>query len=129
MARNKNVTRTIQQFKKQNILAVSVERFNYHAGVRQDLLGFIDLIALDHNKGVIGVQVCSHSELNKHNQKFWDNYDNVINWLKTPGTYLEMWGWRKLKRRLESGKIGNSYIWEPEIIEYDLKYFEDETDN
>lgn len=126
MARNKNVHRTIKQLKDQGITAKSVEKYNPYVGIRQDLFGFIDLIALDHNRGVIGIQVCSHGELNAHNEKFWNLRPEVTDWLKTPGTHLEMWGWRKLKRRLKSGKIGNSYIWEAEIIEYDLEYFTNE---
>ena len=123
--RSKNVSRSINLFKKDGIKAVSVEKFNSHVGefgIRQDLLGFIDVLALDHKKGVIGIQVCAHGEINKHIEKLYSEevIYNMIDWLETPGTFLEIHGWRKLKRKLKNGKFGKSYYWKVEIIEYEV---------
>lgn len=53
--------RTIRELKNQGRKCAIVEKWNAYAGplgIRQDLFGIIDVIALDPQRGVVGVQSC-----------------------------------------------------------------------
>ena len=92
--------RTLAELRKLGMTCGMVERFNSHAGkfgIRQDLFGFIDIIALDHSRGVVGVQSCGTS-FSEHKKKLLTEREKEVkDWLSTPGTHLELWGWRKVK--------------------------------
>lgn len=92
-----------------------VERFNAHvgpAGVRQDLFGIIDVIALDPETGVVGIQCCAGSGFSAHKKKICEeNAQATKDWLETPGTSLEIWAWRKVKKV----RGGKAMIWQPRI--------------
>jgi len=115
--------RTLALLKKQGLPAAVVEKWvAYHKkpgqpgppGVRIDLFGIIDIIALDYDRGVVGIQTCSGSGYSAHYQKITvDNRENTEKWLNTPGTALEIWAWRKLKKV----KGGKATKWEPRIVE------------
>jgi len=116
------VQRTIRELKNQGVICGIVERFNPYVGehgIRQDLFGIIDIIALDTSRGVIGVQCCG-SDFAGHIKKLKEEKaQESINWLQTPGTVLELWGWRKIK--LKRG--GKAMRWSPRIREITLKDF------
>ena len=62
-----------------------------------DLFHIIDIIALDKDVGVVGVQSCG-TAFSEHIKKMTVEYDyESIDWLRTKGTTLELWAWRKLK--------------------------------
>jgi hypothetical protein len=91
-----------------------VERFNQYAGphgIRQDLFGCIDIIALDPARGVIGVQSCGQGFADHKPKLLEERSQEVMEWLKTPGTALELWGWRKVK--LNRG--GKAMRWKPRL--------------
>jgi hypothetical protein len=100
-----------------------VEKFNAHVGphgIRQDLFGIIDIIALDPERGVIGIQSCG-SDFAEHWRKLTiERNQETFDWLSTPGAALELWGWRKVK--LKRG--GLAMRWEPRIKEVFLKDLE-----
>jgi hypothetical protein len=77
-----------------------VEHFNPHVGehgIRQDLFGILDVLVLDPS-GVIGIQCCAGSAFKKHWEKLTvERAQDSIDWLSTPGTKLQIWGWRKVK--------------------------------
>jgi len=83
-------------------------------GYRKDLFGFLDMIALDPDEGIIGIQSCGQS-FAAHLKTMVDSEmvtPNVIKWLTSPSKpKLELWGWRKLK--LKRG--GKALRWCPRI--------------
>jgi hypothetical protein len=96
-----------------------VEKFNPFAGphgVRIDGLGFIDIIALDPGRGIIGIQSCG-SAFSTHYKKLTDSdcTENVIEWLRCGGK-VELWSWRKLKLK----RTGKAKRWMPRITEFIL---------
>lgn len=112
--------RTLRYLKEQGRICAIVERYNPHAGmfgIRQDLFGIIDIIALDPSRGVIGVQSCGNS-FREHWVKITEECAQSANdWLSTPGTALELWAWRKVK--LKRG--GKQMVWRPRIEEVTLE--------
>jgi hypothetical protein len=86
-------------------------------GIRVDLFGIIDVLALDPQRGVVGVQSCG-SSFSEHFRKLTEEKcQETINWLSTPGTKLEIWSWRKVK--LQRG--GKAMRWSPRIREITLE--------
>lgn len=66
-------------------------------GVRQDAFGIIDILALDRIKGVRGIQSTGTDFSGHMNAILGEKREASIDWLTTPGTTFELWGWRKLK--------------------------------
>jgi hypothetical protein len=90
-------------------------------GFRKDLFGFIDLIALDPERGIVAIQSCGQS-FKAHLDNMLDGpaTENIIEWLKSPSQpHIELWGWRKVK--LKRG--GKAMIWKPRIREITLDDF------
>lgn len=106
--------RTLAALRKRGLKCGIVERWIAQAkphGKRLDLFGIIDILALDPVCGVIGIQSCG-SAFSEHWKKLTiDNAQDTFDWLSTPGTSLELWGWRKLK--LKRG--GKAVRWSPRI--------------
>jgi hypothetical protein len=107
--------RTIRELKNMGRRCGIVERFNAHVGphgIRQDLFGIIDVIALDPESGVVGIQCCAGSGFSAHMKKLCEeNAQATKDWLDTPGTGLEIWAWRKVKKV----RGGKAMIWQPRI--------------
>ena len=114
--------RTIRELRNQGRKCAIVERYNAFVGphgVRQDLFGIIDVIALDPERGVVGVQSCGQ-DFSAHERKFLEERaEECFDWLRTPGTALELWGWRKVK--LKRG--GKAVRWQPRIRVFQLQDF------
>ena len=89
-------------------------------GYRKDLFGFVDVISLDPERGVVAIQSCGQS-FAQHERKILDSEctENVIAWLRTPRGAVELWGWRKVK--LKRG--GKAMVWRPRIREFTLSDF------
>lgn len=115
-----NTQRTIRELKNRGLVCAIVEKWNAFAGphgIRQDLFGIIDVIALDPERGVIGVQCCG-SDFAPHVRKITEERaQETMDWLSTPGTVLEIWGWRKLKKV----KGGKAMVWKPRIQEIKIE--------
>lgn len=120
MAGLTNTQRTLRALRQRGLVAAIVERWNQYAGVhgiRQDLFNIIDVLALDPQKGVIGVQSCAGSGWSAHWRKLTEEQaQSTIDWLSTPGCSLELWAWRKVK--LKRG--GKAERWEPRVKEIHL---------
>jgi hypothetical protein len=96
-----------------------VERFVGPLNIRIDLFHIIDVIALGEH-GVRGIQCCGTS-FSAHDRKLLvDERENSIAWLSTPGTTLELWGWRKVKVK----RGGKAVRYEPRIKVYTLADFD-----
>ena|SRR3990167_11245130 len=114
-------SRTLRTLKQQGTICGVVERFNAFAGpfgIRQDLFGFIDLIALDPERGIIGVQCCAGGGHATHRTKILEN-EIAPEWLETGGK-IEIWSWSK--RKLKRG--GKAMRWIPRVEEITLKDYE-----
>ena len=132
MAKKSPTERTLAELRKRGMICGIVERWietpkgfvtrrgQFVKGIRKDLFGIIDIVALDPERGVIGVQSTGtgfsqhHKDLTTITEKRWA----CIHWLETPGTHLELWGWRKVKR---NGRM----VYEPRIKVYKLEDFLD----
>ena len=56
-----SVQRTLRAMRDQGRICAIVERFNQYAGEfgrREDLFGIIDILVLDPERGVVGIQAC-----------------------------------------------------------------------
>ena len=112
--------RTLKELRHLGRLCGIVERFNQHVGphgIRQDLFGIIDLIALDPERGIVGVQCCGGSGFASHWRKITEeNNQATYEWLRCGGK-LEIWAWRKVK--LKRG--GAALRWSPRVREVTLQ--------
>lgn len=119
MAGLSNTQRTLRALRARGLVAAIVERWNQYAGphgIRQDLFGIIDVLALDPERGVIGIQSCG-SAFSEHFRKLTtEKAQETSDWLSTPGTSLELWGWRKVK--LKRG--GKAERWTPRVVQITL---------
>ena len=105
--------RTLRELRQLGRVCGIVERFNAHAGpfgVRQDLFGFIDIIALDPERGIVGVQSCGQSHAAHKRKILEERNQEALEWLKCGGT-IELWSWTK--RKLKRG--GKALRWVPRI--------------
>lgn len=112
--------RTLRSLRQQGIICQVVERWNAFGGpfgVRVDLFGFIDLIALYPDKGIVGVQCCGQTGHAEHKRKILEN-EIAPEWIKTGGG-IQIWSWRKLK--LKRG--GKAMRWTPRIESITLEDF------
>lgn len=117
--------RTLAALKEQGRICGMVERFNRHGGpfgIRQDLFNIIDIIALDFKVGVVGVQSTGQDFAGHWKKLTEEKSKESHDWLRTPGTTLELWGWRKVKKV----RGGKAMIWKPRVAQItldDLKLF------
>jgi len=112
--------RTIRELKNQGRKCGIVERFNAHVGphgIRQDLFGIIDIIALDPERGVVGIQTTGNDFAGHWRKLTVERYQETRDWLETPGAHLELWAWRKIK--LKRG--GKAMRWAPRVREITLE--------
>lgn len=92
--------RTNAALKKSGATYQVVERFNSHAGkhgVRVDLFGVIDIIALIEADGydrIFGIQCTAGSGSSRMRKA--EQEPRLKRWLASGGVF-EVWGWRKLK--------------------------------
>lgn len=114
--------RTIRELKNLGRRCGIVERFISQArpfGQRKDLFGIIDVISLDPQRGVVGVQSCGQA-FSAHFKKITEERaEDAIEWLQTPGTQLELWAWRKVV--LKRG--GKAMRWRPRVHVFTLEDF------
>jgi hypothetical protein len=115
MAKTSPTQRTIRELRNNGRKCAIVEKWNPHVGpcgIRQDLFGIIDVIALDPEQGVVGIQCCAGSGFSAHLKKITeDRAQDTLDWLQTPGAHLELWAWRKVKK----SRGGKAMVWRPRI--------------
>ena len=116
--------RTLRELRGMGRISGIVERFNQHAGpfgIRQDLFGFIDLVALDPERGIVGVQCCAGSGHAAHRRKILEECtQEAVEWLRCGGR-IEIWSWSK--RKLKRG--GKAERWCPRVEEITAEHFQD----
>jgi hypothetical protein len=109
--------RTLKYLKDEGYRCGIVERWIQAIRKRQDLFNIIDIIALDPDKGVIGVQSTGQDFAGHYRKLTEEKAAETRMWLETPGTSLMLIGWRKLK--LKRG--GKAMRWTPRIQEITLE--------
>ena len=118
------VQRTLNELRKLGRPCQVVERRNQFVGphgISEDLFGIVDVLALDPERGFVGVQVCG-SDWQPHVRKMTEEKaQECHDWLSTPGGVLELWGWRKVKKILITGKRGKQAVWRPRIADIILE--------
>lgn len=109
--------RTLKAIREQGRLCGIVEKFNQYAGkfgIRQDLFGFIDIIAIDPEDGIVAIQSCGQ-DFRGHIRKLTEERNDIVfEWLKHAP--CELWGWRKVKLK----KGGKAMRWRPRIADLSI---------
>jgi hypothetical protein len=78
-----------------------VERWNPYAGVRQDLFGVVDVLAV--GADIVGVQATSASNVSKRVAKITESPALPI--LRKAGIRVLVHGWRKVKGRWQLREV------------------------
>lgn len=100
--------RTLKFLRAAGNTCAITERWNPHSKTRQDLFGFIDVVAMHpQEKGILGVQTTSGSNHAARRSKILDLPAARL-WLET-GNRLWVISWEK------KGKAGKRKLWEPRI--------------
>jgi len=118
MANITPVQRTLKYFRSKGWVCEKVERWNPYAGKRQDVFGFIDVMAIL-PECICGIQACGQA-FSAHDKKIRAS-GKARKWVEA-GQKVILCGWRKVKKK----RGGKMYIWRPRIKEYTLEDFEDE---
>lgn len=112
--------RTLRELRDQGRSYGRVERFVQRPGqphgIRIDLFGFIDIIVLDPERGIVGVQSCGQDFASHYRKITQECADLACEWLLCGGK-IELWGWRKVK--LKRG--GKAMRWQPRVADISLK--------
>jgi hypothetical protein len=97
--------RTLQYCRKMGWRIQVVERWNQYAGIRIDLFGFIDLIALTPDNVCLGIQATSSANMSARVTKSTvEKEAELQHWLAC-GNQYEVWGWAK------RGPAGKRKLW------------------
>lgn len=126
MAKGLSATqRTLRELRRQGRIVDVCERWMINpkhpaGGFRKDLFGFIDLIVLDPDQGIVAIQSCGNS-FAAHYRKIIDSEctEYVVEWLLCGGK-VELWAWRKLKLK----KGGKAMKWRPRVHVFGREEFE-----
>ncbi len=84
--------RSKAKLQSEGYLVAIVERWNMYARVRQDLFGFIDLLALKGDE-TLAVQTTSGSNVSARIAKIRATQASAI-WLESPSRKIVVHGWR-----------------------------------
>lgn len=84
--------RSLAYLREQGYTAAVVERWNPHARIRQDLFGFVDLVAIRDGE-TLAVQACSGSDVSKRVAKIAAS--EAAPKVRSAGWRIEVHGWRK----------------------------------
>ena len=106
--------RTLKANKDLNRDCGIVERWQQYGGkfgIRQDLFGFIDIIAIDEFEGIVGIQ-STGQDFSGHIKKIMNLEEIVKEWLHHAP--LELWSWRKVKKK----RGGKAMIWKARIGDF-----------
>ena len=95
MASSSPTQRTLAELRKMGVPLIQiVERWNAFARIRQDLFGFIDILAIDADGTVLAIQATSRDNVAARVAKIAES-DAVI-WVRKAGWQIEVWGWGKM---------------------------------
>ena len=124
MAKGLSATqRTLRALRDQGRICEIAEKWQINpdipgGGYRKDLFGFIDIVVLDPQQGIIGVQSCTTSYAAHYRKITTEVHEAAIEWLKCGGR-IEIWAWRKVK--LKRGGLAER--WMPRVVQITLADF------
>ena len=95
MAKTSPTQRSLKHLRDQGYSVQVVEKWNPFAHIRQDLFGWIDLVAVHPTLGILGVQTTTKENLNARLEKAKGNAA-LLSWLLSGGK-LHAHGWRKFE--------------------------------
>ena len=87
---------TLEKLRADGWLVEVTERWNPFARIRQDLYGFVDLLAVREGE-TLAVQATSYSNISARVNKITEH--NNIGMVRKAGWRVEVWGWRKVNNR------------------------------
>lgn len=90
-AKTSPTQRSLKHLRAAGYLCAIVEKWNMHARIRQDMFGFIDVLAVK-GDDIVGVQACVGGDVSTRIKKIveHDNYPSVIAAMR-----IIVHGWRK----------------------------------
>ena len=104
-ASNSPTQLTLRKMRKDGYTAAVVEKWNHHVGIRQDLFGFIDVIAIGENE-TIAIQCTSYSGVSGRIKKIEsDELAEQVAAVRKAGWRILVHGWRKPRHRWECREI------------------------
>ncbi len=86
---------SMKLLRDEGLMVAVVEKWNPHAKIRQDLFGFVDLLALGEDQ-TIAVQVCRRADIATRRNKIAD-HENV-GAVRKAGWTIQIHGWDKDER-------------------------------
>ena len=89
--------RTLKQLRDDGWLCQVVEHWNSFAKIRQDLFGFIDILAVREGQ-TLGIQVTTESNAAARRSKMLDTESHLRAFLRG-GNLVQLWTWQKRKSR------------------------------
>jgi len=101
--------RTLEALRARGLTCGIVEKWNPHARIRQDLFGWIDIVAMG-PEGIIGVQSTGQDFAGHRTKLLGPRLAMVREWIQAGGK-AELWGWRKVKK-VRGGKL---MVWRPRV--------------
>lgn len=91
------MSRTLRYLRERGLTCEKVEHWNAHAGRRQDLFGFLDILVLDPKRGFVGVQVTGEDFAGHIRKILRLRSREALQWLICGGS-IELIGWAKRNR-------------------------------
>lgn len=82
-------------------------------GVRKDLFGCIDIVALDGQPGCLGVQACAGGDVSTRAKKATAE-PLLLAWLAA-GNRFQVWGWRE--KWVATGAKTKAVRWRPRVVD------------
>ena len=107
--------RTLAALRKDGYTCAITERWNPHAHIRQDLYGFVDVLAIKPDYGILAVQACAGGDHAKRRTKILAEPRAKL-WLECGGRIC-VCSWTK------KGARGKRKLWEPRIEHLHLRDF------
>ena len=96
---------TLRELRNNGYLAEVVEKWVMGAGVRKDLFGFIDVLAIK-GQEIVVVQATSYANVPARVQKM-TNHENLPR-VRESGMKIVIWGWRKVNNRWKFREVDMS---------------------
>ena len=87
---------TLKKMRADGYLVAVVEHWNPHVKIRQDLFGFIDILAIGDNE-TVAIQACHYSDVSKRIAKIEDH--KHVTAVREANWRILVHGWRKVKGR------------------------------
>lgn len=113
---NSPTEKSLEKLRKAGYFVGITEHFNGFARIRQDLFGFIDMVAITPDAvGVLAVQTTSRTNMNARIEKILVS-KYALPWLQS-GNRIEAHGW------IKRGKTGTRKLWECDVREITLDDF------